>query len=149
MSSTAAIISVGRMPNRKLYCSVLANTATSFSASAALGGWLQYPDITVVVSSSQNPPINGTNAAKIKYRFMMPSPQPKPIRPLFLRWFFGKFDSFEFSHCHPTYRRHGCADYCTAENREPYSPHAAKASLNARSPGGPFSMAMMARRWLT
>ena len=33
--------------------------------------------------------------------------------------------------------------------RPPYSPHAAKASLNARSPGGPFSMAMMARRWLT
>ena len=30
-----------------------------------------------------------------------------------------------------------------------YSPHAAKASLNARSPGAPFSMAMMARRWLT
>jgi hypothetical protein len=31
----------------------------------------------------------------------------------------------------------------------PYSPHAAKASLKARSPGAPFSMAMMARRWLT
>ena len=31
----------------------------------------------------------------------------------------------------------------------PHSPHAANASLNARSPGAPFSMAMMARRWLT
>jgi hypothetical protein len=31
----------------------------------------------------------------------------------------------------------------------PYSPHAANASLNARSPGAPFSIAMMARRWLT
>ncbi len=30
-----------------------------------------------------------------------------------------------------------------------YSPQAAKASLKARSPGAPFSMAMMARRWLT
>jgi len=30
-----------------------------------------------------------------------------------------------------------------------YSPHAAKASLKARSPGAPFSIAMMARRWLT
>jgi hypothetical protein len=29
-----------------------------------------------------------------------------------------------------------------------YSPHAAKASLKARSPGEPFSMAMRARRWL-
>ncbi|MGY3442983.1 hypothetical protein ACVW17_002984 [Bradyrhizobium sp. USDA 4473] len=29
-----------------------------------------------------------------------------------------------------------------------YSPHAANASLNARSPGAPFSIAMMARRWL-
>jgi hypothetical protein len=28
----------------------------------------------------------------------------------------------------------------------PYSPHVAKASLKARSPGEPFSMAMMARR---
>ena len=33
--------------------------------------------------------------------------------------------------------------------RPPYSPQAAKASLKARSPGAPFSMAMMARRWLT
>ena len=30
----------------------------------------------------------------------------------------------------------------------PYSPQAAKASLKARSPGAPFSIAMMARRWL-
>ena len=30
-----------------------------------------------------------------------------------------------------------------------YSPHIANASLNARSPGAPFSIAMMARRWLT
>jgi mRNA interferase MazF len=30
----------------------------------------------------------------------------------------------------------------------PYSPHAANASLKARSPGAPFSIAMMARRWL-
>src|SRR5882757_5543283 len=30
-----------------------------------------------------------------------------------------------------------------------YSPHAANASLKARSPGAPFSIAMMARRWLT
>ena len=29
-----------------------------------------------------------------------------------------------------------------------YFPHAANASLNARSPGAPFSIAMMARRWL-
>src|SRR5882757_9475569 len=29
-----------------------------------------------------------------------------------------------------------------------YSPHAANASLKARSPGEPFSIAMMARRWL-
>jgi hypothetical protein len=31
----------------------------------------------------------------------------------------------------------------------PYSPQVANASLKARSPGAPFSMAMMARRWLT
>ena len=30
----------------------------------------------------------------------------------------------------------------------PYSPQTAKASLKARSPGAPFSIAMMARRWL-
>jgi hypothetical protein len=30
-----------------------------------------------------------------------------------------------------------------------YSPQAANASLNARSPGAPFSIAMIARRWLT
>src|SRR5450759_3234668 len=35
------------------------------------------------------------------------------------------------------------------EIRRPYSPQAANASLKARSPGAPFSMAMMARRWLT
>jgi hypothetical protein len=33
-------------------------------------------------------------------------------------------------------------------SQPPYSPHAANASLNARSPGAPFSIAMMARRWL-
>jgi hypothetical protein len=36
-----------------------------------------------------------------------------------------------------------------AKTDSPYSRHAANASLNARSPGAPFSMAMMARRWMT
>jgi hypothetical protein len=35
-----------------------------------------------------------------------------------------------------------------AYDRGAYSPHAANASWNARSPGAPFSIAMMARRWL-
>ena len=30
-----------------------------------------------------------------------------------------------------------------------HDPHTANALLNARSPGAPFSIAMMARRWLT
>ena len=37
-----------------------------------------------------------------------------------------------------------------SRNSQPsYSPQVANASLKARSPGAPFSMAMMARRWLT
>jgi len=49
----------------------------------------------------------------------------------------------------------GAIDAATAQanivvqERKAYSPHAANASLKARSPGAPFSMAMMARRWLT
>jgi hypothetical protein len=40
-------------------------------------------------------------------------------------------------------------DACIAEIEPENSPHAANASLKARSPGAPFSIAMMARRWLT
>jgi hypothetical protein len=47
----------------------------TFSASEKLGGWLQYPDIKVVVSNSQNPPIGGASAAKIRYRFILPLPR--------------------------------------------------------------------------
>jgi hypothetical protein len=46
----------------------------------------------------------------------------------------------------------GLYGFLAAENYEfsaPYSPHAAKASAKARSPGAPFSMAMMARFPLT
>lgn len=39
-------------------------------------------------------------------------------------------------------------DIIRREENSPHSPHAANASLNARSPGAPFSIAMMARRWL-
>ena len=46
-----------------------------------------------------------------------------------------------------------CARIADGDNgrdeANPYSPQAANASLNARSPGAPFSIAMMARRWLT
>src|SRR5579872_4302617 len=50
--------------------------------------------------------------------------------------------SHELVHTGHAARRISCS-------RTGYSPQAANASLKARSPGEPFSIAMMARRWLT